>query len=105
MEITERLIDDVMILDLQGRMTADRPDEPLPNRVTRMLRQGHRRLVLNFEAVSYMDSTCLGEIIAAYTLLKGRGGQLRLLNIPRRIQRLLDVAQLTMFETIDSAEG
>ncbi len=102
MQMTERSIDDVVILDLQGRMTAERRDERLPSTVRRMLRQGYRSLVLNLEGVSYMDSTCLGEIIAAYAMLKDHGGRLRLLNVPRRIQRLLDLAKLTMIETLGS---
>ncbi len=104
MQMTERLIDDVIILDVQGRMTAERRDERLPTKVRRMLRQGYRSLVLNLEGVSYMDSTCLGEIIAAYLILKDHGGQLRLLNVPRRIQHLLDLAKLTMIETLGSDE-
>ena len=63
------------------------------------LRQGYRSLVLNLEGVSYMDSTCLGEIIAAYAMLKDHGGRLKLLNVPGRIQHLLDLAKLTMIET------
>lgn len=104
MQITERLVDDVIILDLQGRMTADRREACLPGRVESILTKGHRSLVLNLEEVSYMDSTCLGEIIAAYTLLKSYGGQLRLLNVPRRIQHVLDLAKLTMIETLRSDE-
>ncbi len=104
MQIAERLSHDVIILDLQGRMTAERRDERLPSTVRRMLRQGYRSLVLNLEGVSYMDSTCLGEIIAAYAMLKDHGGQLRLLNVPRRIQHLLDLAKLTMIETLGSDE-
>ena len=104
MQMTERVIDDVVILDLHGRMTAERCDDRLPSTVRRMLRQGYRSLVLNLEGVSYMDSTCLGEIIAAYVVLKDHGGQLRLLNVPRRIQHLLDLAKLRMIETLRSDE-
>ena len=56
MQTTERLVDDGIVLDLQGRMTADRRDERLPTKARRMLRQGYRSLVLNLEGVSYMDS-------------------------------------------------
>ena len=104
MQMTERSINDVIVLDLQGRMTAERRDERLPSTVGRMLRQGYRSLVLNLEGVSYMDSTCLGEIIAAHVMLKDHGGQLRLLNVPRWIQQLLDLAKLTMIETLGSDE-
>ena len=105
MQMTERLIDDVLILALQGRMTAERRDERLPSTVRRMLRQGYRSLVLNLEGVSYMDSTCLGEIIAAHVMLKDHGGQLRLLNVPRWIQQLRDLAKLTTLGSDETAVG
>ena len=62
----------------------------------------YRHQVLDLAKVSYMDSTCLGEIVAAYQLLLSRGGCLALMHVPQRIQRLLDIAGLEMLRIITS---
>lgn len=86
---------DASVLHLAGRMTADRPDERLPLRVQRMMDEGVLRLVLDLRGVSYMDSTCLGEIIEVCLALGRQGGQLSLVNVPPHVQRLFDISQLT----------
>ena len=101
MRIRQRIVDGVVIFDLQGRMTADLRDELLEREIRSALQQGHRRIALNLEGISYMDSTCLGEIVSAYLIVSRGGGRLGLLNVPSRIQHLLDVAQLTMLDMLD----
>ncbi len=76
-------------------MTAERQDERLPRRVQRLIDKGVRRLILDLGGVSYMDSTCLGEIIEVSQTLKRNGGQLTMVNIPRRVQRLFDISHVT----------
>ena len=102
MVITERLLGSVMIFDLQGRMTADDRGELFASKVKNVVRHGHRMLVLNLEKVSYMDTTCLGEILAARRMLKENSSEFRLMNVPSRIQHVLDVAKLDLLETIDT---
>lgn len=90
-------------LGLAGRLTADRHDEGLPDITRRMLGQGARRILLDMGGVSYMDSTCLGEIIAAYCAAEQCGAELRLINVPPRVRHLLDISGLaTLF--LDPAE-
>lgn len=85
---------DASVLHLEGRMTADRGDERLPKRVQRLLAGGATRLVLDLRAVSYMDSTCLGEVIEVCLAIRRRGGNLRLVNVPPRVQRLFDLSHV-----------
>ena len=68
MTVSVRVISDVVILDVNGRMTVNRDGEPLGDHVSRWLARGHRHQ-LDLANVSYMDSTCLGEIVTAYQLL------------------------------------
>lgn len=82
------------ILHLSGRMTAGRFDERLPDMIRRMVDDGARTLILDLHEVSYMDSTCLGEIVESYLVLKRQGGRLRLTNVPEPVQRLLDISRL-----------
>ena len=104
MRVLVRVIDDVVIFELNGRMTVNRDGEPLGDYVTRWLARGHRHHVLDLAKVSYMDSTCLGEIVTAYQLLHTRGGCLALMHVPPRIQRLLDIAGLTMLRILASEQ-
>jgi anti-sigma B factor antagonist len=81
-------------------MTAERSEERLPRRVQRLIDSGVRQLVLDLRGVSYMDSTCLGDIIEVAQALRRYGGRLSLINVPPRVQRLFDISHLT-----DAATG
>jgi len=81
---------------LSGRMTADRHDEELPALARRVIGQGAHRIVLDLRDVSYMDSTCLGELIEACQTARELGAELQVTNVPPRVQRLLDISGLTM---------
>lgn len=95
MVTTTQQTHDESVLHLAGRMTVDRGDERLPVRVQRLIDGGVRRLVLDLRAVSYMDSTCLGEIIEVCLALRQRGGQLTLVNVPPHVQRLFEISKVT----------
>jgi anti-sigma B factor antagonist len=83
------------MLHLCGRLTADRDDERLPDMVRRMVGDGARLVVLDLGNVSYMDSTCLGELVEVQRILERRGGYLVLVNVPPRVQYLLRLSRLT----------
>jgi len=103
MEITERSVGDVMILDLKGKITLGEGDELLKDKVNSVVNQGHRKMVLNLAEVPYLDSAGLGEVVRAYTTVSRQGGHLKLLNLTKRITDLLSITKLlTVFETFDS---
>ncbi len=103
MEIAERTVNDVMILDLKGKMTLGEGDELLKDKINSLLAQGHKKLLLNLEGVPYIDSAGLGEVVRTYTTVSRQGGSLKLLNLTKRIEDLLSITKLlTVFETFDS---
>ncbi len=103
MQIEERLVGDVTILDLKGKMTLGEGDELLKDKINSMVLQGQKRLLLNLEGVPYIDSAGLGEIVRTYTTVSRQGGSLKLLNLTKRIQDLLSITKLlTVFETFDN---
>ena len=103
MEIEQRVVGDVTILDLKGKMTLGEGDELLKDKVNSLVHQGHRKLVLNLGAVPYIDSAGLGEIVRTYTTVSRQGGSLKLLNLTKRIHDLLSITKLlTVFETFES---
>ena len=103
MQIDERVVDGVTILDLKGKMTLGEGDELLKDKINSLLQQDKKQLLLNLENVPYIDSAGLGEIVRTYTTVSRQGGKLKLLNLTKRIQDLLAITKLlTVFDTYDS---
>jgi anti-sigma B factor antagonist len=105
MQIHERPINAVTILDLNGKLTMGEGDELLRDKINSLIHQERKKLVLNLAEVPYVDSAGLGEIVRAYTTVSRQGGALKLLNLTKRIQDLLSITKLlTVFETFDSED-
>jgi anti-sigma B factor antagonist len=105
MQIEERIVDDVTILDLKGKMTLGEGDELLKDKVNSLVSQGHKKIVLNLEDVPYIDSAGLGEIVRTYTTVSRQQGKLKLLNVSKRVYDLLVITKLlTIFDSYDSEE-
>lgn len=103
MDIAERTVSDVTVLDLKGKMTLGEGDELLKDKINSLLASGKKRLVLNLEGVPYIDSAGLGEIVRTFTTVSRQGGSLKLLNLTKRIEDLLAITKLlTVFETFDT---
>ena len=88
-----------------GKLTIGEGDELLKERISNLVQQGHRNLLLNLEGVPYVDSAGLGEIVRTYTTVSRQGGQLKLVNLTKRITDLLSITKLlTVFETYESED-
>jgi anti-sigma B factor antagonist len=107
MEIRERQVRDVTIVELAGRLTVNDQPGLLKEAVAEAVKRGARRVLLDLSGVRYIDSTRLGELIAAHVTVSRQGGRLTLVATPPRIIELLDMAGLDgVFErlgTIDEA--
>jgi anti-sigma B factor antagonist len=105
MQIHQRTVGDVTIIDLNGKMTLGEGDELLRDKVNSLISQGQKKLVLNLAEVPYIDSAGLGEIVRTYTTVSRQGGALKLLSLTKRIQDLLAITKLlTIFETFDTED-
>ena len=103
MQIEERNVGDVVVLDLKGKITLGEGDELLKDKVNSLVNQGHKKVILNLADVPYIDSAGLGEVVRTYTTVSRQGGSLKLLNLTKRITDLLSITKLlTVFETFDS---
>ena len=103
MQIDERIVNDVTILDLKGKMTLGEGDELLKDKINSLMHQNRKRILLNLADVPYIDSAGLGEIVRTYTTVSRQGGQLKLVNLTKRITDLLMITKLlTVFETFES---
>jgi anti-sigma B factor antagonist len=105
MEITERVVGDVTVLDAAGKILLGEGDVQLRDAIQKHMQAGHRKLVLNLAGVPYVDSAGLGEMVRCYTTVARDGGSLKLLNATKRIKDLLTITKLmTVFEHYESED-
>jgi len=103
MQIEERSVGDVTILDLKGKMTLGEGDELLKDKINSLIQQGRKQLVLNLAAVPYIDSAGLGTLVATHHSAKSQAAAMRLSNLGSKFQEVLQVTKLlTVFEVFDS---
>jgi len=102
MKITTRENNGVTILEPQGKITIGAGDVELREAVLAELDAGHTHLLMDLSGVSTMDSSGIGELVAAFTSVNNRGGKLKLLKLPPKITDILQITQLiTVFEVFD----
>jgi anti-sigma B factor antagonist len=103
-QVEQRISGDVAVVTLTGDITLNKGGNVLlKDKVSSLLQQGHKNIVVDLGGVSYVDSAGLGELVQAYVTTKNREGNLKLLNVTKRLRELLVVTKLlTVFETFDS---
>ena len=100
MLLKSRRLDDVVIMDLSGRITIGEGTLILRDHIKKLLEAGDRKFILNLSDCDYIDSSGLGELVTAFTTVRGAGGELKLLNLTKRVQDLLQITKLlTVFES------
>jgi len=103
MKIASRDVNGVTILDLSGRITLGEGSVQLRDTVRSLVAKGNKKIIFNLADVNYMDSSGLGELVTAYTSLKNQGGELKLINLTKRIQDLMQITKLvTVFDIKDT---
>jgi anti-sigma B factor antagonist len=103
MQISERHVGDVGIIDLSGRLVLGDGDDLLRDKVNSLVQQGRMHILVNLSQVSYMDSAGIGELVRCYTTVTRRGGALKLLGLTKRVSDLLTITKLlTVFDAFDS---
>ncbi len=103
MNITIRTQQDITILLPEGKITLGDGDQELGEAVRQTLEKGARKIVLNLEKVTYMDSSGVGELVGCYTSIKNRGGELRICGMNTRIFNLITMTSLhSVFDVKDT---
>ena len=102
MKSTTRQIDAVTILDLSGRITLGEGSVVLRDTIRDLLAKGQKNILLNLGEVSYIDSSGIGELVSAFTTVRNQGGDLKLLNLTKKVHDLLQITKLyTVFDIKD----
>ena len=102
MKASSRQIDGVTVVDLSGRITLGEGSIVLKDTVRDLLSKGNKKLLLNLGDVNYIDSSGIGELVAAFTTVRNQGGELKLLNLTKKVHDLLQITKLyTVFDVKD----
>ena len=102
MKISTRNVDGVSILDCSGRITLGEGSITLRDTVRELLGKGQKKILLNLGDVTYIDSSGIGELVSAFTTVRNQGGELKLLNLTKKVHDLLQITKLyTVFDVKD----
>ena len=101
-KLTTRQVGEVTVVDAAGRITLGKAPAPSAIRIRDLAANGHKKMLLNLAEISYIDSSGIGELVSGFTTVANQGGTVKLLNLTKRVQDLLQITKLyTVFEVFD----
>ena len=99
MKVGSRVVDGVTIVDCSGRITLGEGSVILRDTVRDLLGKGNKKIVLNLQDVNYIDSSGIGELVSSFSSVRNRGGELKLLNLTKKVHDILIITKLyTVFD-------
>jgi anti-sigma B factor antagonist len=105
MKATTRSSGNVEIISLQGKITIGSGDTQLREVIANAVNSGKANILLDLSGVTTIDSSGIGELVGSYTTVTNRGGKLKLLHLPDKLNELLHVTQLiTVFEVYENEQ-
>jgi anti-sigma B factor antagonist len=105
-KLSTRQVGDVSVVDVAGRITLGEGSSALRDLLKDMVGKGQKKILLNLGEVTYIDSSGIGELVSAFTTIANQGGQLKLLNLAKRVKDLLQITKLyTVFDVHDDEAG
>ena len=105
-KLNTRQVGDVSVVDVAGRITLGEGSSALRDLLREMVGKGQKQILLNLGDVSYIDSSGIGELVSGFTTVTNSGGQLKLLNLNKRVKDLLQITKLyTVFDVHEDEAG
>ncbi|MGH9669744.1 MAG: STAS domain-containing protein [Terriglobales bacterium] len=102
MKASQREVDGVTVMDLSGRITLGEGSVLLRDSIRDLIAKGSKKILLNLGDVTYIDSSGIGELVSAFTTVRNQGGELKLLNLTKKVHDLLQITKLyTVFDVKD----
>lgn len=102
MKATNRQVDGVAVVDMSGRITLGEGSVVLRDTIRDLVGKGQKKILLNLGDVTYIDSSGIGELVSAFTAVRREGGELKLLNLTKKVHDLLQITKLyTVFDIKD----
>ena len=105
-KLSTRQVGDVSVVDVAGRITLGEGSSALRDLVREMVGKGQKKILLNLGDVSYIDSSGIGELVSGFTTVTNNGGEMKLLNLNKRVKDLLQITKLyTVFDVHEDEAG
>jgi len=102
MTTSTREVGGVTIVDISGRIVLGEESAALRNLVSDLLAKGHKKILFNLGDVNYIDSSGLGHLVSAFTSVRKQDGELKLLNLTKKVHDLIQITRLyTVFDIMD----
>jgi anti-sigma B factor antagonist len=102
MKATNRQVEGVSVVDMSGRITLGEGSVVLRDTIRDLIGKGQKKILLNLGDVTYIDSSGIGELVSAFTAVRREGGELKLLNLTKKVHDLLQITKLyTVFDIKD----
>src|SRR5215472_10454931 len=102
MTTSTREVGGVTIVDISGRIVLGEESAALRNLVCDLLAKGHKKILFNLGDVNYIDSSGLGHLVSAFTSVRKQDGELKLLNLTKKVHDLIQITRLyTVFDIMD----
>jgi anti-sigma B factor antagonist len=99
-------VGDVSVVDVAGRITLGEGSSALRDTLRDMITKNQKKILLNLGEVNYIDSSGIGELVSGFTTVTNSGGQLKLLNLNKRVKDLLQITKLyTVFDVHEDEAG
>jgi len=99
MDLSTSEVSHVTIVDLSGRITLGDETGALRDTVRKLISAGKKKIILNLAQVDYIDSSGVGELVSSFTAVRNAGGELKLLNLTKKVHDILNVTKLyTVFD-------
>ncbi|MBM3734577.1 MAG: STAS domain-containing protein [Acidobacteria bacterium] len=100
LQLNTRQVGDVTVLDASGKVTLGEGSAQFREKIKDLLNAGNKKILVNMADITYIDSSGLGELVSAFTSVANAGGAMKLLNLGKRVEDLLQITKLyTVFET------
>ena len=97
-----RLVGDVTVIDVAGQIKLGAGAVSLRDRLRDLVGTNQKNILVSLREVNYIDSSGIGELVAGFTRVRDKGGQLKLLNLTQRVKDLLRHTKLyTVFDVHD----
>ena len=94
MKASTRQMDSITIVDVSGRITLGEGSGVLRDTIRELVGKGNKKILLNLGDVTYIDSSGIGGLVSAFTTVRNQGGELKLLNLTRKVHDLLQITKL-----------
>jgi len=102
MKAIVRQVNSVTVIDMSGRITLGEGCAQMRELIREQLGKGNKHLLLNLADITYIDSSGIGELVSGFTTVSNQGGQLKLLNLTKKVHDLLQITKLyTVFDVHD----